>query len=204
MVRPLASLVVLSASFSAFAETKTLAVYLNQPLAFANAGFEQEVRSLIEPAGYSVVFRDASSRYSSENFDKLMMVRMEGRCSARDLTFTPTVDMKDRALASTVTDGDKILPFTRVFCDRTLSVLANALGPESTFRRDQLFARALARQVAHEVFHYLTQSKAHAHSGVAKACFRSQDLLAGSLTFDEPALVRMSPGSDEGTEDTGR
>lgn len=202
MLRPLASLVVLSASFSAFAETKTLAVYLNQPLAFGAAGFEEEVRTLIEPSGYRVVFRNIGTP-TSENFDRLMMVRMEGRCSARDLSFASSVDMKDGALASTSTEGGRILPFTKVFCDRTVRLLASGLSSEPVFRRDLLFARAIARQVAHEVFHFLTQDKGHAHSGVAKACLQARDLLAGALSFDEMTISRLTE-DDESAEDTGR
>jgi len=201
MVRLLASLVALSASFSAFAQTKTLAVYLNQPLQFGAAGFEEEVRALIEPSGYRVVFRNPAAP-TAENFDRLMMVNMEGRCSARDLTFASSVDMKDGALASTATEGSRVLPFTKVFCDRTVRLLTPALSSEAVFRRDLLFARALARQVAHELFHFLAQDKGHSQAGVAKACLQVRDLLAGSLPFDEVTVSRLS--ADEAAEDTGR
>ena len=200
MLRLLASLVALSASFSAAAGTKTLVVYLDKPLLAAEASFQHELNSLLEDTGYTPVLRAQGQVRAGESADKLMVVRLRGACSASELP--PASNGALGPLASTVVEGNRILPFAELFCDRTLSLLSASIAGEPLPRRNMLFGRALARQFAHEIFHFLTQDKSHTNHGVSKACFRARDLLAETFEFDPPATARISVAEAE--EPSGR
>ena len=75
-------------------------------------------------------------------------------------------------------DGYNLMPF--------LSGSAN-----ETPRRDFLYGRAMARVVAHELYHVLMRSAEHARGGVARSCFNTGDLLTERFEFEGATLARL-------------
>jgi hypothetical protein len=142
-----------------------------------------EVGRLLEPAGYTVEWKNMSDRKVGEDFANLIVVRYQGAC---DPKIAPPPGLAARPLASTVVTDGRVLPFATIDCDAIRSVM----GPAS---RPTHFARAVARVLAHEVYHMVARSKSHAHAGVSKACFGAADLIAEDFAFDRTSLAQMRP-----------
>jgi len=91
-----------------------------------------------------------------------------------------------RALGSTrVTDG-RVQPYSEVECDQVRQALSY-LAPGADMReKQQALGRALARVVAHELYHVFAKTTEHAAKGLAKASQPLQELVsADKLTFLE-------------------
>jgi hypothetical protein len=205
MLLRIASLVVLSVSACLHAET--LGVYLDNPLPEpAAASFREELRNLLKETGVSIELRSLKDRRAGESFDRLLVVELSGSCDV----FDEAAPLKKRSpLASTQAEGNRILPYTELFCGRIRGLLAAALEREPLYRRHTLLGRALARVLGHEIYHFLAQEKTHALSGVAKDCLAGHDLLGESFAFDRHTLARLRatperPVYYEAEEATGR
>ena len=59
--------------------------------------------------------------------------------------------------------------------------------------RQAALGRALARVIAHEIYHIVGETTDHQYSGVAKASFSVRDLLTARFDFDMASLARMRP-----------
>ncbi|MBL8209735.1 MAG: hypothetical protein JNK87_03435 [Bryobacterales bacterium] len=178
---------------SVCAQAETLAIYLDQPLPGVDATFRDELRTLLRSTGYTLEIRNYHERKASEAFDRLMVVRLKGVCSAESLPSSH----RPGPLASTQVQGNRVLPFADLYCDRTLATISGWLQNEPAARRNMLFGKALARVLAHEAYHFLAQEVGHAANGVAKSCFHTRDLLADTFTFDNNTIARMLPGVGE-------
>lgn len=189
----LASLVVLSAFVPLRAET--LVVFLDAEPTVSIA-IKEELAKSVQPAGLTLDLRDYATRTSGESFERLMVVKFHGRCASADAPVSTA-----GPLASTQVQGDRILPFADVYCDRVVSTMAGSLLSQPASRRGLLVTRALARVLAHEIFHYVSQDQTHAREGLAKSCVRAQDLIAERFGFDNDAVGRMR---ETEAEETGR
>jgi hypothetical protein len=198
MSRKILSLVALCVASSCL-QAETLAVYLDQPLPGVEASFREELRTLLRSSGFGLELRNYNDRKPNETFDRLMVVHLRGRCSAESL---PTGVMPG-PLASTQVQGDRVLPFAEVFCERTLATIGGWLQKEPVARRNLLLGKALARVLAHEAYHFLTQDTGHAQGGVAKHCFHTRDLLADRFQFDAGTVARLQAMTNSGGEVTG-
>jgi hypothetical protein len=155
-----------------------------------------ELESIMGRAGYTVTWHTADQL---DTAPFLVVVELSGNCSPGGASILP----ENTSLASTsVTDG-QVLPFSTVNC----SALTRAIGPT----RENLYGRAMARVLAHELYHVLTQTTDHGRAGIAKACFSTADLLASHFDFEERILaqlrgVRAAPAAkaDWSEEATGR
>ncbi len=145
----------------------------------------QELPSLMQQAGYSLAVRDLNDRDNSEA-EFLTVVHLNGNCSM-PAGYAPADDPapRDKSLATTaITDG-RVLPFSAVNCAALTRVLQPALMKEPGAQRDFLYGRALARVIAHELYHALSRTTCHAHSGIARSAFSRDDLLGESLPASE-------------------
>ena len=79
-------------------------------------------------------------------------------------------------------DG-KVLPFAAVDCDRIRSLLGTALS-YSRSQASSLMGRAMARVLAHEIYHILADTTKHTSHGVTKRQFGTDDLLVERMSMD--------------------
>jgi hypothetical protein len=83
-----------------------------------------------------------------------------------------------------VRDG-KVLPFSEVACDRVVQLLPDAPN------RQSILGKALARVLAHELYHALADVTRHASEGIAKATLAAVDLATGTIKFDTTASALL-------------
>jgi hypothetical protein len=140
-----------------------------RPLEFMKA----EAGRLMRDAGYRVEFTSARPTTDSA----LVVLELHGTCAAG------TVAGKAGALASTALSDGQVIPFASVDCAGLSRVLATALANEPGARRDFLYGRAMARLIAHELYHVLGKTTEHQRTGVARACLHPADLLSEQFTW---------------------
>jgi hypothetical protein len=145
-----------------------------------------ELRDLMTPTGISLSWTNAQN---PSRADRLIVVTLRGNCLAGSGS---SKAFKDKTpLASTaVTDG-KVLPFSWVDCNALNQFLKQELANRSADERSEIFGRAMARLLAHEFYHVLTQTEAHTSTGISKASFSTADLLANYFTFEPEAIAHL-------------
>jgi hypothetical protein len=145
-----------------------------------------ELRDLMSPTGINLTWTNAQNPVRT---DRLIVISLRGNCQAGAGS---SGSFKDKTpLASTaITDG-KVLPFSWVDCNALNKFLKQELSSRSTNDRARIFGRAMARLLAHEFYHVLTQTEAHTSVGVTKASFSTADLLAANFTFEPEAISHL-------------
>jgi len=147
-----------------------------------------ELEAIMHRAGYDVSWRTANQPIDAPF---LAVVDFSGSCAPG-----PAAPFhEETSLASTsVTDGH-VLPFSRIDC----VALTQAVGPVG----DALYGQAMARVLAHELYHVLAQTTHHGRAGIAKPCFRTTDLLAAKFEFEENIRVQLRSLHGPSTVDAG-
>jgi len=190
IMRPIFTILfVCSLSVCAHAETRTLALYLKHPeRVSAESGqmMRSELKRLLDPAGIDVVWKDFSDRKGGEDFDLVAVGSIEGSCTADESDLNKGTSLRARAiLADAAVAADRILPYFNVDCPHLMQMLGNGNDPA-------MVGRALARVIGHELYHILARTPQHPNTGLAKAAFSLDDLIAPGLNFDVISLGRIS------------
>ena len=72
-----------------------------------------------------------------------------------------------------------------------MRALAPTLEPLSAPFRAEVFGRALARVIAHEIYHIVAQTTDHGESGLAKPELSRDDLVSSRFDLSAASLRRM-------------
>jgi hypothetical protein len=193
-------LCVSTALLEAEPHAKKLVIFLASDTAITpsvSSEIKQEVGHLMQSASIHVEWRDpAVDRGGMEN-DYLVVIRMRGSCHSPEPStrFEHAVSGTFPLASSAVADG-VILPFGDVDCAALNSFLGPSLWKESDRVRDFEYARAVARLMAHELYHIVGQTSVHAHTGVAKPEFTVAELLGDRFEFNERAMTDLHPSPD--------
>ena len=149
------------------------------PPADVQEAITDELTTIMTPSGLEFdwhTLAEASGRVTSQ----LAIIRFKGECDANNLR--PESGFPGPLGWTHISDGE-ILPFIDVNCDGLRLFIERDLLGVPTAQRDTTFGRAAARILAHELYHLLGNTKSHAGSGIAKAAYSVQELLAPSLQF---------------------
>lgn len=140
---------------------------------------QDELEQIMSPAGLHFAWHplsDAGGQVSAQ----LAVIHFKGQCDTDGLR--PDSGYPGPLGWTHISDGE-ILPFIDVNCEGIrIFVQRDLLGFPSEARRF-IFGRALARVLAHEFYHLLANTKAHARSGVAKAYYNAEELVSKTLHF---------------------
>jgi hypothetical protein len=153
--------------------------------------FQGELGALMQSASYRVEWRDVGIRSEAESAT-VTIVELRGVCQ-------PASDQAERAgslaseskLASTAVSDGQVLPFSWVNCEILTQILAPALATQHPAQRDYLYGRAIARVVAHELYHVLTNRREHSALGLAKPRFTVDDLMASQFEFEPETTTQL-------------
>jgi len=155
-----------------------------------------ELGDVMKDAGFTFELRLFSELSPYAEFGELIIVRLKGKCRV-DAGSPSKLDQG--ALAFTHTSEGKMLPFVEVACDRVRNSIRPAMWGEQFKRSDELMGRALARVIAHEIYHIMTGSS-HGSTGIARHALSGRQLIADNVHFDGADIDRMiaasgSPGA---------
>jgi hypothetical protein len=146
-----------------------------------------ELEAIMAPAGLRFDWfsmAEAGSHVTPE----LAVIHFKGKCDAQDLR--PEWGDPGALGWTHITDGE-ILPFIEIDCESVRLLLERNLLGDPQSRRDPAFGRAIARVLAHELYHFFTGTRKHTGAGIAKAFFSPEDLLAQTLRFREKEYAAL-------------
>ena len=163
-------------------------------LSSGRALLQSDVQSILLPLGFSIQWRDMKTA-GREAWVDLALLRFQGHCDlfrASGIAFVPG------ALGETHVSDGRIQPFAEIDCDRIGNLLQPDLAAVREPDRERLFQRALARVVAHELYHIFAKTPVHEPTGVGKAEFTASDLLSNRFQFHPAqASVLLKSSSDD-------
>jgi len=187
-------LLLLCFAICASAETRTLVVYA-QPAdgleSLSSHYLELELRRVLVPAGIELVWESSAKNSNEQQPSRLVVGSFTGNCSVETLSSLAGSSSTTRTLGDTSVSNDRILPYFRVDCGRIIRALAPILQPLSVPSRESIFGRALARVIAHEIYHIVAQTEEHDDVGLAKAQLSLQELLASRFDLSPASVRRM-------------
>jgi hypothetical protein len=147
---------------------------------------ERELELLLE-GSFQPEWRNRDTIAASDTYQNLVVVDFRGYCGMQPAGFAP--DMSPALGWTHVTDG-VILPFSEIQCDRVRATLQSAPWGRSQYS-DLTLGRALARVLAHELYHILARTTAHTRAGIAKPSLSATELASDRLTFTRADIDRM-------------
>jgi hypothetical protein len=194
-MRCVAACISMLCSFGAFAGPNATPSSLTIVYRFAGAYSEKsvdemkrELGSIMKDSGLQIDWRERGALFDSASFNNLVVVEFRGKCIMEPIPFL----YDERGpLAFTHSTGDDVLPFSEVACDQVRSSVGKAMWGGDYSRSDMLFGRALARVVAHELYHVLARTHSHSDSGVAKRKLSGAQLVSDELRLNPADLDRM-------------
>jgi hypothetical protein len=165
-----------------------------------------ETEDIMHLAGVPIVWHGGGSYVAG----RLAVIRLQGSCQAdAQLPFGMIVSGASNdpeALGKTHVSNGEVLPFADILCDQIHKFILTPLrsGANAAIR-DQMLGRALARVIAHELYHIVLKTKEHGKSGIARATQSAMQLVAPRIVFsraDEKRLASEINGEDV-VADTG-
>ena len=197
---PLAALG-LCTTFAVCAQTlPTLGVYMDFDAAPGNSSLtvmQREVDALLKPTGISVNWRLVRENHGDETYSRLVVLKFTGNCQADHRG--ESVDSGDIAIVGdTKVVRGRVLPFSEVRCDQVRKALTFLAPSASKEQRQAALGRAMARVVAHELYHVLARTTSHAQHGLAKASQPLKDLISmNAITFREQDAEAIRRGFED-------
>jgi hypothetical protein len=183
----------------AWGQTADVGVYLGfeqkPPPARLLHALQTETASLLQPAGISLGWRLLAKSNGGEAFPKVFVVRFKGTCEegprlgGEARGFDP-LERPVRLGGTRVSEG-RMSAHAEIECD---SVRWGVLRP-SEKQPQGVFASALAKVVAHELYHFLSNSAAHAKRGLAKPVLGWHELAQRRTGFGKDELKKMKDSS---------
>jgi hypothetical protein len=122
------------------------------------AAFEEEASTLLRPAGLNLTFQPLPTQVEWEDSVIPVSVHLRGDCA--DWRAAPMPSGEFRLAHVTRVDAD-IQPFVHIDCGAVAGYLADTLHFERGVRANRIWGRALARVLAHELYHFLIGTEHH-------------------------------------------
>ena len=172
-----------------FSEIPPVALLLDfeqRPAETILAQAKQQAEAILEPSGLRLEWKMLDEVRLGEDFADLAVIRFKGTCRPASIRVRPMPDTGRHraALASTQISDGQILAFSQVECDTLREYLASTGSALNSAQLDEKFARALARVMAHELFHIFSRRSRHSSSGVAQGSYTRFDLLQEDFALD--------------------
>ncbi len=152
-----------------------------------------ELQHLLEPLGLSIDLQVKSELSETAEFAELVVFKMKGSCSMKPLPIAALSDERGPLAMAYSSDGT-ILHFGEVECDRVRQCLSRVLGNVNSKKNQSYLSSALGLVIAHEMYHMMSNSKAHTKSGVTKQGLSAEELLDPDLSFPQLAREALRHG----------
>ncbi len=124
-----------------------------------------------------------------QSYARAVIFTFHGDCRAVPDAREARAEMRQVTLADTAVEGDAILPFSDMNCDRLRAFLSGE-EPETAGMASRMGV-AMGRVLAHEMYHVLLQTRTHGSHGISRAVHTPSALLSKELRFDDAEIVRF-------------
>jgi hypothetical protein len=160
----------------------------NQSVSLAR--LQKDLQAILANTGLKLDVRFKQDVAAHAEFQQLVVFKMKGHCTARPLPIAALSDERG-ALAMTYSSDGTLLPFGAVECDRVRESLERVLGRNASYVHQNAYSTAIARVMAHEIYHMMGNSKQHTRDGVTKRSLSSRELYEGVLPLPDKARRQM-------------
>lgn len=193
-----ASLMCANPSLTRSTTATSVTVLLDFEQLHSRASFDalrQELGRILKPARLKVDLRIKSEVPPSAQFGELVVFKMRGACTMNALPIGALSDERG-ALAMTYSVDGQLLPFGAVECDRVRESLQQVLGSGNPEEHQSAFGVALARVMAHEMYHMIGRCAAHTKDGITKESLSGRELAARALPLPANAANALRSGGN--------
>jgi hypothetical protein len=167
----------------------TLVISLEHPLAAeTEVEMHREMDKLMMQAFIRVEWKQLSDFAAGSEVHDLVLVKFRGDCR---IQASPAYLDERGPMAFTHTSDGEVLPFSEVLCNRVGVAAQSAMSGGEFSHRDVLLGRALARVLAHELYHIRGKCNGHGRSGVARKSLTGRELIANTFSFAPADARRM-------------
>jgi hypothetical protein len=149
---------------------------------------ERELNMLTRGAGVKLEWHDRGNAHPGVSFPNILVLDFLGNCDPR--SETKYAGPVDGWLARMHISDGVVLPFGEVNCDMVRVMLRDDAG--KAMPSAVVFGRALARVLAHELYHFITNTTEHSAEGLAKPSFSRKDLAMDGLKLNRYELHRLA------------
>jgi hypothetical protein len=170
----------------------------NPPPAVLEA-LQDELAGIMTPIGLRFDWRSLAASEGREVSVELAVITFRGGCDVENLA--PFSAMPGALGWTHVSDG-AILPFSEIDCDGIRHFLQGDLLHVRKEDREEVFGRALARVLAHELYHIFANTQQHGSWGVGKAAYSIQELLSHTFRFEHRETNALRAGKAKALLDT--
>jgi hypothetical protein len=163
----------------------TLLLYVETPHRLSGESLNAmklELREMLTTPALAFQFISPENALPPAFFESLISVRLVGACNVNESTSVPAAG----ALAFAHSSDGRILPFVEVECDRVRSHVRGAFWGPDCKRSHYLYGRALARVLAHELYHVMTGRKQHTSTGLMRKALTGSQLISDEFELDDP------------------
>ena len=195
MAAKLVVLTMLCFCVCANAQTRPLVVYPGHGETLdsvATHSLEHELKRVMAPAGIDLTWRGNADRTQTyQETGRIIVGSFAGSCSVETLSNAQAASPAKLILAEASVSLGRVLPYFTVDCNRVVRTLIPMLQPLSPPMRQTILGRALARVIAHEIYHILAETTEHEDAGLAKAKLTFHDLTAPGIELSPASLQRI-------------
>jgi len=173
-----------------------LVVYLKSDQAQPSRTVEHmkvELTALMRSAGYRVDWRDPQAEGRTVDNADLVVAELRGVCGIpQGSVASDAAADRGGSLGSTYVSGDRVLPFSWLNCRSLTRLLGASLSSEAPAQRDFLYGRAMARLMAHELYHVIANTREHGREGIGKPAFTVKNLLSERFEFETESMAKLA------------
>jgi hypothetical protein len=155
--------------------------FQQQPPAAVLEALQQEVETIMAPMAVEFEWRSLDNVTKGQVASQLAVIKFQGRCDPVG-DGAPAVK---NALGWTHVSEGSVLPFCDIDCDAIRHYLRSALLGIRSGEREEVYGRAVARVLAHELYHIFASTVHHGANGVGKSMYTVTDLLSRDFRFSE-------------------
>jgi hypothetical protein len=150
---------------------------------------EEETVALFSDAGLTFSWKQQNN--TGGRADIVVWVHFRGDCRLEPSAISLP---SDGPLGQIQAEGTEILPVIEVDCDRTAAMVWQNRGTLPLALATRAFGLALGRVLAHELYHYMTQSRVHTQSDLFRRGMTSDKLTAPQLRFENDEIEALRNG----------
>jgi hypothetical protein len=151
---------------------------------------KSELQTILSDSHLHLDLQLKSGRPDTSVSGDLVLFKMKGECTMNALPVGALSDERG-PLAMTHSVNGELLPFGEVECDRVRTALQRTVGRSNPEAHQTEYGIALARVMAHEIYHMLAKSAAHTKEGVTKEALSSRELSSGTLRLAPAAQTAV-------------
>ncbi len=154
-------------------------------------GMHRELTQMFDSAGLELHMHEDGPYIYLASTRHVLSVHFVGRCQPPRAT---AARGEAAVLARLAKVDGRLLPLVTVDCAAVAQYIRPAMTGAELRQAGAVVGRALARVVAHEIYHWMTQRTAHGHSKLFSERISVSTLLDGGILFDpdEVQLLQVS------------